>query len=163
MIFLTVGTQFPFDRLVRAVDEAVGRDLIDEDIFAQVGASSYQPMNFPAVVQLDKDQFDNRLRKASGVISHAGVGSIITALENRKPMLVLPRLKRYREVVNDHQVDIARAFEQQRYLLAAYSVEELPEKIHALRSFIPQKRQTQTDAVRDRISGFLKELCNLEK
>ena len=57
----------------------------------------------------------------------------------------------------------SRKFEENGYLLAAYSVEELPEKIHALRSFIPQKRQTQTEAVRDRISGFLKELCDLEK
>lgn len=158
MIFLTVGTQFPFDRLVKGVDEAFERGLINEDVFAQVGECSYMPRNFRAVAQLDKEQFDEKMRKASGVISHAGIGSITMALENFKPMLVLPRLKRYREVVNDHQVDIALAFEQKRYLLAAYSVEDLLVKINALRTFMPQKRLTQTEAVKERISRFLKEL-----
>jgi UDP-N-acetylglucosamine transferase subunit ALG13 len=163
MIFLTVGTQFPFDRLVRAVDEAVGRNPIDEDVFAQVGSCSYQPLNFQTVAQLDKNQFDNQLRKASGIISHAGIGSIITALENNKPMLVLPRLKQYGEVVNDHQLYIARKFEEDGYLLAAYEVGELPVKIEKLKSFVPEKRRTQTEAVAKRISIFLYELSGSKK
>jgi UDP-N-acetylglucosamine transferase subunit ALG13 len=79
----------------------------------------------------------------------------MVAFDNAKPLLVMPRLRRYGEVVNDHQLDIARKFEQLGYLLAAYEVMELPDKIEKLKSFVPKKRQTQTKAVAERISTFL--------
>jgi beta-1,4-N-acetylglucosaminyltransferase len=158
MIFLTVGTQFPFDRLVRAVDETVGLNGFEETVFAQIGDSSYQPLNFEAVSSLEKRVFDNYILKASGVISHAGMGTIAVALENRKPLLVMPRLKKYGEVVNDHQVSIAREFERLGYILAAYREDEIPEKIEKLKSFIPQHRENQAKAVTNRIAKFLNEL-----
>lgn len=160
MIFLTVGTQFPFDRLVKTVDEAIGLIPFHEEIFGQIGDSSYQPRNFEAVASLEKHQFDERIRQASGIISHAGVGSIMVAFDNVKPLLVMPRFRRYGEAVNDHQVDIARKFEQLGYLLAAYRVEELLEKMNALESFVPRKRETNAEAVLEQISKFLNALCN---
>lgn len=158
MIFLTVGTQFPFDRLVKAIDDILDRRLINEKIFAQMGKSSYKPRNFEAVPSLENSLFDKYMREASQVISHAGVGTIITALEHNKPLLVMPRLKKYGEHVNDHQCNIAKKFEQEGYLLATYDVKELPEKIEKLKSFVPQKRQTQTQQVIERISKFLDDL-----
>lgn len=163
MIFLTVGTQFPFNRLVRAVDEAMGQDLISDDIFGQIGESSYKPENFDAVAYLSKEQFDKCVQEASNVIGHAGIGTITIALEYNKPLLVLPRLKRYGEIVNDHQLDITRKFEHLGYLLAAYSAEELSEKINGLESFVPRKWQSQTDKVTKRISTFLNELRRLRQ
>ena len=161
MIFLTVGTQFPFDRLVKAVDEAIGQGLIEEEIWAQIGQSSYQPHNFKKTVDfLDKNIFDQWMRKASKVISHAGIGSITPTLDETKPLLVMPRLRKYGEVVNNHQVDIIRKFEKCGYLLAAYDVKEFPEKIEALKSFQPQKRNTQAKKVAERRSKFLTQLAS---
>lgn len=161
MIFLTVGTQFPLDRLVKAVDETIGRGLLDEEIWAQIGQSSYQPRNFIKSTDfLDKQLFDQWMEKASKVISHAGIGSITMALDASKPLLVMPRRRKYGEVVNDHQVDIARKFEQFGYLLAAYDVEELPEKIEALKSFVPQKRNIHPEKVAERISRFLNQFTS---
>jgi len=57
MIFLTVGTQFPFDRLVKAVDDLLDGDLVNEKIFAQIGDSSYRPRNFKVVSSLEKRFF----------------------------------------------------------------------------------------------------------
>ena len=71
MIFLTVGTQFPFDRLVKSVDLAFDGGLIDEEIIAQIGESSYKPHNFNWVDSLDKDMFDKRLREADFLIPAA--------------------------------------------------------------------------------------------
>ena len=159
MIFLTVGTQFPLDRLVKAIDETIDQGLLDEEIWAQIGQSSYQPRNFKKSTDfLEKQLFDQWMEKASKVISHAGIGSITMALDAAKPLLVMPRLRRYGEVVNDHQVDIARKFGQCGYLLAAYDIEELPEKIQSLKSFVPQKRNTQSEKVAERISKFLNQL-----
>ncbi|MHC4159171.1 MAG: glycosyltransferase [Planctomycetota bacterium] len=161
MIFLTVGTQFPFDRLVEAVDRAVDYGLIDEDIFAQIGESAYQPHNFEAVRFMDKRVFDQRLQNASGVISHAGIGIITLALDNNKPLLVMPRLKRHGEVVNDHQVAIAKKLAQLGYVLAASNVEHLQANMKKLATFVPRKRTTNSSAVIGRITKFLFELSIL--
>ncbi len=160
MIFLTVGTQFPFDRLVRAVDEVFDNGFRDEEIFAQIGETPYKPRNFKSVESLSKNMFDKYLKDASCVISHAGIGVIATALDNGKPLLVIPRLKKYGEVVNDHQVAIARKFEELGHILSAYSVEELPDKLQQLKTFVPVKRENQAQAVADRIARFLQSLTN---
>lgn len=160
MIFLTVGTQFPFDRLVKCVDDAVSQDGFKEEIFAQIGKSSYRPRNFEGVSSLEKRLFDKRIREASGIISHAGMGTIMMALDNRKPLLVMPRLSKYGEVVNDHQVAIARKFEELGHILVAYEAEELPEKIEQFKTFVPQKREAQPQAVAERIERFLNNLAN---
>ncbi|MHC4170306.1 MAG: glycosyltransferase [Planctomycetota bacterium] len=159
MIFLTVGTQFPFDRLVRAVDEAAGRNGFDEQIFAQVGTGSYRPKNFEAVPSLAKEIFDERLYEADSIISHAGIGTITMALEHNKPLLVMPRLARYDDVVNDHQLALAEKFEQLGHLLLARYPEEVAEKLEELKSFVPAARKAQPEAAAGRISDFLSELC----
>jgi len=158
MIFLTVGTQFPFDRLIKSVDQAFDGRLINEEIFAQIGETSYKPLNFESVVSLEKNVFDKRLKEASSVISHAGMGTITMALKNHKPLLVMPRLKRYREHVNDHQVATARKFEELGHILAVYDAKDLPNGIRKLKNFVPRERKSNPEAVADRIHRFLNSL-----
>lgn len=158
MIFLTVGTQFPFDRLVKAVDDACGKGLVEDEIFAQIGKASYKPVNFKYVESLDKHDFDKKIKEASCLISHAGMGTITMALEHNKPLLVMPRLAKFGEVVNDHQVDIVSQFEQLGHVLVAHTEDQLPEKIKELKTFVPKPRKNQAQLVVDRINGFLNEL-----
>lgn len=158
MIFLTVGTQFPFDRLVKAVDDAFNEGLVDEEIFAQIGETSYKPHNFESVVSLEKKAFDERLKEASSVIGHAGTGTITMALDNTKPLLVMPRLKKYGEVVNDHQVAIAKKFSELGHILAVYDAKELPDGIRKLKNFVPKERKANPEVVADRIRCFLNSL-----
>ncbi|MCK4913612.1 MAG: glycosyl transferase family 28 [Planctomycetes bacterium] len=158
MIFLTVGTLFPFNRLVLAVDKVVTEGLLEENIIAQVGKGGTKGQNIKCVEVLGKDKFDKYVKNASCLISHAGIGSITTALRHNKPLLVMPRLKRYGEHVNDHQLGTARKFEKLGHILVAYSEKELPEKLEELKSFVPQPRKTQAEAVINRISKFLNEL-----
>lgn len=160
MIFLTVGTQFPFDRLVRAVDEAFDNGVINEEVFAQIGLSSYRPRNMEYAGMLDKEIFDSCFQKASGIIGHAGMGTITMALDYNKPLLAVPRLKKYGEVVNDHQVAIARRFSELGHILVAYNAEDLPEGIRRMKNFIPRKRKANPHAVADRIRRFLDSLQN---
>lgn len=159
MIFLTVGTQFPFDRLVKAVDEAAGSNGFDEQVFAQIGMSSYHPKHFEAVPSLEKAEFDEYLRSADGVVSHAGIGTITMALDHNKPLLVMPRLAKYDDVVNDHQLALAQKFEQLGHLLLARCPEEVADKLGQLKSFVPAARQAQPEAAAGRISTFLRQLC----
>ena len=158
MIFLTVGSQFPFDRLVKAVDKAVETVGITEQIFAQIGKSSYQPRNFDSATLMDKDLYDDYIDQASSIISHAGIGTITIALSNDKPLLVMPRLKKYGEVVNDHQVAIAIRFAKLKHILTACDQDDLPEKIKLLKTFVPRKRNSQAESVSRVIAQFLNEI-----
>jgi UDP-N-acetylglucosamine transferase subunit ALG13 len=141
--------------LAKAIDDIAGQNGFDEQIFAQIGNSSYHPQNFEAVPLLEKKMFDKHVLGASCIISHAGIGTITLALEHKKPLLVMPRLKKYGEVVNDHQVAIARKFEEFGHILVAYQEDDLQYKIEQLKSFVPNLRQAQPEAVTDRIARFL--------
>jgi len=164
MIFLTVGTYpLPFDRIVTAVDTAVMEGLIEEEIFAQIGFCRYRPRNMEYVEMLQKRTFDSYFQKASYIIGHAGMGTISAALDYRKPLLAMPRLKKHGEIVNDHQVAIARKFEELGHILVAYREEELPKKLKKLTSFVPRPRKNQAKAVADRIAKFLDEVSGSKK
>lgn len=105
MIFLTVGTQLPFDRLVRAADAwagARGRS----DIFAQIadpGPGGYVPRHFAHTAHVTPPEFEARCRAATLIIAHAGMGSLITAMTFGKPIVVMPRRGHLGEHRNDHQ------------------------------------------------------------
>jgi UDP-N-acetylglucosamine transferase subunit ALG13 len=137
VIFITVGHQMPFDRLIRAVDEWAGRRG-RRDLVAQVGRTSFRPAHFDAVAYLTPEQFRQRMMQASGIVAHAGTGTIIAALELGKPLLVLPRLSRLGETRNDHQLPTARHFAQAGHILAAFDEAELAARLDELESFRPR-------------------------
>lgn len=157
MIFLTVGTYpLSFERLVKATDAMIAKGFIEEEVFAQIGLCAYKPQNMKYVEILQKEVFDSYFQKASAVISHAGIGTITMALDNEKPLLVMPRLKEYGEVVNEHQVATAKRFEEFGHILVAHTEEELAIKAKQLRSFVPKKRENQAHLVAARIAMFLR-------
>jgi len=102
MIFVTVGTQLPFDRLIAAVDSWALKNR-SEEIFAQIGNGDYSPENIKFVRYLTKKEFDIAMREASIIICHAGIGSILSAIDYKVPIVVCPRLAKYGEHRNDHQ------------------------------------------------------------
>jgi len=161
MMFLTVGTQFPFDRLVRAIDVLAGKGVFCEELYAQIGDSTYKPRHFEAVASLDKHDFDHHFKDASAIIGHAGMGTITMALDNNKPLLAMPRLKRYGEVVNDHQVALAKKFEALGHIVVARDESELEAKMEQLRSFSPRPREAEPEAVAGRIRLFLEQISEV--
>jgi UDP-N-acetylglucosamine transferase subunit ALG13 len=110
MIFVTVGTtHFPFDRLMASVRDLV----VDDEIVVQRGASDVTLGDAEVVDFLSYAELETHVKNASLVISHAGVGSIMVALSHGRRPLVAPRLARYGEAVDDHQVQVATMLEQQ--------------------------------------------------
>ena len=157
MIFLTVGTQFGFDRLVRALDQCLEDGVIGDEVIAQIGPGRYQPKNMQSIVTLERDAFDAMLQSCDAMISHAGMGSITLALSLAKPLLVMPRRKKYGEVVNDHQVDSARRFEELGHLLVAYDTHQLPGKVPSLRTFVPTPRIPNPQGVIERVARYVEQ------
>lgn len=137
MIFVTVGHQTPFDRLLRAVDrwaERSGR----HDVFAQLGKTLYRPKNYPGKMFITPQEFRQRLAECSAVVAHAGTGTIIAAVQLGKPLLVLPRLAALGETRNDHQIPTARHFARAGYVLAASDENQLIERMNEVESFKPR-------------------------
>lgn len=108
MIFVTVGSQMPFRRLVQAVDEwAAGNPSIE--VVAQVGLDdAYEASNLRAFATVPPDRYAELVSTCDLVIAHAGMGTVLTALEYRKPMVLMPRRHALRETRNDHQVATLR-------------------------------------------------------
>ncbi len=158
MIFLSVGTQFPFDRLVRAVDEAAGAGQLAEPVFAQVGESSWRPAHMEWTARLAPEEFDARAAEADALIGHAGVGLVSRALALGKPLLVMPRRRDLGEHVNDHQLELAARFQEAGHLLCAADVSELGDKLRALASFRPVPRESRLAPLIARLSGFFEGL-----
>lgn len=111
MIFITVGSQkFQFDRLLRAVDELAGAGVITDSIFAQTGWSTYRPEHMEWRDFLNRDEFSDRMERCDIVITHGGTGVIVGALRRQKRVIGMPRLARFGEHVDDHQVQILEEF-----------------------------------------------------
>ena len=156
MIFVTVGHQMPFDRLIRAVDEWAQTNA-RTDVFAQVGRGAYQPQNIQAMAFLSPEEFDQKMNEASAVVAHAGTGTIIAALQRGKPLLVMPRQSRLGETRNDHQIPTARHFAGAGYLLAANDETQLPQRICDLEKFTPRAtiRGTASPELIGRLRRFI--------
>lgn len=111
MIFLTIGTHEPFDRLVRAVDDWAARRGTGAQIFGQITeprAEALRPQHFPWVARLTPEDYERRFLSANLIVSHAGMGSILTALQYNKPIVVMPRRGHLHETRNDHQFTTVR-------------------------------------------------------
>jgi UDP-N-acetylglucosamine transferase subunit ALG13 len=128
VIFVTVGEQLPFDRLVRTVD-AWARDRGRRDVFAQIGDGEYIPSGVEWARFLEPADFRARLAAASVIVAHAGMGSILTALELEKPILILPRRAALREQRNDHQLATAERLGERGIVHIALDERELERRL----------------------------------
>lgn len=131
MIFVTVGTELPFDRLVRVVDDWA-REHGRTDVFAQIGQAAYHPTSIPFAEFLEPADFNRYFARASVVIAHAGMGTILSALRFEKPLLVLPRRAALGEQRNDHQMATARQLLALGKINVAFDEHELRERLQHL-------------------------------
>lgn len=146
MIFITVGTQkFQMDRLLREIDTLITENKISDDVFAQIGYSSYQPQNFKYTKFLDDMVFQEYINKCDLLITHAGVGNIISGLRLHKKIIVFPRLREFGEHVDDHQKEISDHFHQEGYVLLCTSAEDLYLKIKQSAEVTLRKYQKSND------------------
>jgi UDP-N-acetylglucosamine transferase subunit ALG13 len=156
MIFVVLGTQkFQLNRLLKQIDEYVAEGLINEKVVAQIGNSDYVPKSYTYYRFLDKNQFEAYIESASIIITHSGVGSIITALKTKKKIIVYPRLKKYNEHVDNHQLDIAKAFAKKGYVLCCNEDEDLLEVLEKSKTFSFEEYIPQTEYITKLINDFL--------
>jgi len=151
---VTVGSHYQgFERLIRKMDEIAGR--IDEEVVMQIGNTDYKPVNaryfdfekYTKMQQLNRD--------ARVVVSHAGAGSILTALEQKSPVIIVPRLKKFEEAIDDHQLEIAEAMSENQRIKAVYDVNELEDCLQSDLNFVDERNENRlVDSVKDYLSSI---------
>lgn len=149
MIFVTVGTQkFPFTRLIRTMDGLAGRGVLGEDVCMQIGTSEWTPRHCSFDKYYPKDVMAQKIRDCSLLVTHSGVGTIVSACTAGKRVLVVPRLKEYGEHVDDNQLEIANAFEAKGMVVVCHDIHNLADDIEKARTrelkpYVPQKGQIE--------------------
>lgn len=123
LIFVIVGTMYGFPRLIKEMDE-IAKD-IDEDVIMQIGETIYEPKNAKYFRFTSNGELAKLYNDARIVVCHSGVGTILTALEYGKIVVVVPRLKIYGEHIDDHQLEITKELEKEAMINAVYDINNL--------------------------------------
>lgn len=127
MIYVTAsGVPLAFRRLIEKMDK-IAADL-EEEVIIQ-GGYDYAAKNATYHKYFPRRQADKHIQNARLIVSHAGIGTIINALQYRKPIIIIPRLKKYNEHFNDHQLEIAEALRERKGIKVIYDVEELEDSL----------------------------------
>lgn len=128
MIFITVGTDLPFDRMMKVIDLWAG-ETGRKDVFAQIGEGGWQPKHIPFVEFLEPVEFKKRFAEATLIIGHAGMGTILSALLHGKPILVMPKKASLGEHRNEHQTATAKRMMALGNVNVAFDEAELRAKL----------------------------------
>jgi UDP-N-acetylglucosamine transferase subunit ALG13 len=157
VIFVAVGTQGSFDRMIRPID-AWAIENNRDDVFAQIGRGAWRPTRVKWVESLDAAEFRACVERAELVIAHAGMGTILTALELGKPVLVMPRRAALGEQRNDHQVATARKLLELGLVEVANDENELEACLQTVgqRKGANPKRAGERDRLLETLRRFLK-------
>lgn len=157
MIFVTLGSQkFQFNRLLKKLDEIVENGNIKDEIFAQIGYSDYKPKNYKYKDFIDREQFKDIMAKSDIVIAHGGTGAIITAVKQGKKVIAVPRLAKYGEHVDDHQIQLVTEFESSGIISAVYDLDKLEEELLTIRDKQFRPYKSNTDKIVESIEDFIK-------
>jgi UDP-N-acetylglucosamine transferase subunit ALG13 len=156
MIFVTVGSQkTQFNRLLRAIDEQVSRGLIKDEIFAQTGSSDYCPVHYGYNNFIDRDKYVDKMNSSEIVITHGGTGAIIGAVKKGKKVIAVPRLKKYSEHVDDHQLEIVQQFESANLIIGCHNCDEIWKYIETARTTTFNTYSSSTNQIIDSIELFI--------
>ena len=146
MIFITLGSQkFQFNRLLKALDDLVEEGAIQEEVFAQIGYSDYKPRNYEFKEFLDRDEFAEMEGKAEIVITNGGTGAIIGA----------PRLAKYGEHVDDHQLQLIEQFEKLNLICPCRKLENLRNALNIVKNTKYKKYISNTKIIIKNIEQFI--------
>lgn len=156
MIFVTVGSQkFQFNRLLKKIDELIEKKVIKEKVYAQIGVSDYKPQHFEYVDFMTQDEFNKKLDECNLLITHAGTGVIVNAVKREKKVIAIPRLAKYGEHVDDHQIQLIEQFDELNFIEPCYELDDLEEKIIEIENKRFKKYESNTDKIIESIKEFI--------
>ena len=156
MILVLLGTQNnSFHRLLEEIEKNIDEGNIKEQVVVQKGYTKFKSEKMTLYNQLPADEIDKLIEEANLIITHGGVGSIITSIQKNKKVIAVPRLKKYKEHVNNHQIDITKKFNEEKYIVGINDVGELKEALKQVKDFTPKKYVKNTGNIIKIIEDYI--------
>ncbi len=156
MIFVTLGTNDKqFVRLLDAVEKAIEDKVINDRVVVQAGFTKYESKNMEIFDSMDRDKFSSFMNEADLIITHGGVGTIMTALQERKKILAAARLAQYHEHVNDHQIQLLTSFDEQGYLVYMRDLTDIAPYIKKVQEFEPKMYKSNQEYFVNEIKNWI--------
>ena len=158
MILVTLGTQDKdFSRLLVAIDNEIKKGNIKEKVVVQAGCTNYTSDRMEIFDLVPPEKLNRLIDQSRLVITHGGVGSILSAIKKGKIVIAAPRLKKYGEHVNDHQKQIVKEFSEDGYILELRDFNKLGKMLEKAKSFRPKKFQSNTQNMVFLIDSYIQE------
>lgn len=159
MILVMLGTQDkPFNRILKAVAREKKKGNIKDKIIAQIGCTNFKDDNIKTFDFSSKEEIESLIEKARIIITHAGVGTITECLSKDKKVIVVPRLKKYGEHTNDHQLQITKEFALKGYVLPLYDTKNLSKALNDIKTFKPVKYESNNEGFKNKIKEYIGKL-----
>lgn len=140
-ILVTVGTaqEYSFTRLYTIIEELCKKGVIVRDnVIVQSLEYDGTANGIRSISNIPNNEFKDLIIQSDVIISHSGTGTVTTALKFNKKVIVFPRLSKYQEHGDDHQIELAQLFEKEGYVLVAYSEEQLERQLNTISNFSPK-------------------------
>lgn len=159
MTLVILGTQDKsFDRLLRMVEKEIKNNNLKGEVIVQAGQTKFKSKYMEIFDLIPITKFNKLIKEADLVITHGGVGSIIQALKHNKKVIAVPRLARYKEHENDHQIQIVEEFTKNGYILSAKNTKELNKALEDVNKFEPKKYKSNNNKMVKLIENFIDNL-----
>ena len=156
MTLVILGTQDKeFTRLLKMVEDEIKKGLIKGEVIVQAGQTKYKSNNMEILDLIPNTKFNKLIKEADLVITHGGVGSIISALKHNKKVIAVPRLSKYGEHVNDHQLEIVEEFSKLGYIKSAINKRELTKALEEIDSFEETKYKSNNNKMIKLIEDYI--------
>ncbi len=156
MILVLLGTQNnSFHRLLEEIEKNIKQGTIKEDVVVQAGYTKFESKNMKIFDLIPREQLEQLQAQADLIITHGGVGSIITSIRKEKKVIAVPRIHEYGEHVNNHQIQIVENFNEQQYIIGIEKVEDLQQAIIKAKDFKPKKYEINNDLMLKTIEEFI--------
>lgn len=151
-----LGTQNnSFHRLLEEIDELVKKGIINDEIIVQAGYTKYNSKNMKILGLMPKEELEKYQEKADLIITHGGVGSIISSIEKGKKVIAVPRLHEYQEHVNNHQIEIVEKYSNENLIIGCKQVSDLEKAIKKVKKFTPKKFERSNSKMLEIIERFI--------
>jgi len=156
MILVLLGTQNnSFFRLLDEIQNCISSGLINEEVVVQSGHTSYHSDKMKILDFIPQMDLEKLITESNYIITHGGVGSIISSIKSNKKVIAVSRLSKYNEHVNDHQIQIVNKFNNDGYIIGLNDACLLKDGIKKLNTFIPKKYTSNTKNILNIVSNYI--------
>lgn len=162
MILVILGTQDKdFSRLLKAVDKEIEKGTIKDKVIVQAGQTKYKSDNMEIFDLVEGPKFEKLIDEADIIITHGGVGSILSGIKKNKKIIAAARLSKYKEHHNDHQKQIIEEFVKEGYILELTNFNDLGSLIKKIKNFKPKKFVSNTKNMVKLIENYIEDSNNI--